>query len=164
MTATSANVAPAPPNCSGTSSPTQPASTSTDHSTVAILGEQVARHGSEFFVELLEFVCHQATLGSRGSPRPRSAMMVRWISLEPPGIVHSHEPMKSSTQEPDSHPLDIGLANSVCAFKPADLGAEIGEPLQQFAVVELDDRRVGGAGGSSLVVLHQLRGTARAAR
>ena len=45
-------------------------------------------------------------------------MMVRWISLDPPGMVHSHEPMKSSTQEPDSHPLDVGLASSVWAARP----------------------------------------------
>jgi hypothetical protein len=40
-------------------------------------------------------------------------MMVRWISLAPPGIVHSHDPMKSSIQAPDSQPLDMGFANSV---------------------------------------------------
>ena len=46
-------------------------------------------------------------------------MMERWISLVPPGIVHSHEPMKSSTQAPDSHPLDKGLRSSVWAVSPA---------------------------------------------
>jgi len=39
-------------------------------------------------------------------------MMVRWISLVPPGIVHSQDPMKSRTQAPDSHPLEAGLASS----------------------------------------------------
>ncbi len=72
-------------------------------------------------------------------------MIVRWISLVPPGIVHSHEPMKSSTQVPDSQPLDAGLASSVWAGEPADLGAEVRHPLQQLAVVELDDRGVGRA-------------------
>ncbi len=46
-------------------------------------------------------------------------MIVRWISLEPPGIVHSHEPMKSSTQAPDSHPLDSGFCSTVWAARPA---------------------------------------------
>ena len=36
-------------------------------------------------------------------------MIVRWISLVPPGIVHSQEPMKSSTQAPDSQPLEARL-------------------------------------------------------
>ena len=45
-------------------------------------------------------------------------MMVRWISLAPPGIVHSHDPMKSSTHAPDSQPLDIGLVSTVCAASP----------------------------------------------
>jgi len=40
MTATSANVAPAPPNCSGTSSPTHPASTSDDQSTARSLASR----------------------------------------------------------------------------------------------------------------------------
>jgi hypothetical protein len=44
--------------------------------------------------------------------------MVRWISLAPPGIVHSHDPMKSSIQAPDSQPLDMGFASSVWAFRP----------------------------------------------
>ena len=54
-------------------------------------------------------------------------MMLRWISLVPPGIVHSHEPMKSSTQEPDSQPLDSGLASSRLGGEPADLHAEVGQ-------------------------------------
>ena len=91
-------------------------------------------------------------------------MMVRWISLAPPGIVHSHEPMKSSTQAPDSHPLDIGLASTVWAASPPTSVAEVGHPLQQFAVVQLDDRRVGGAAVAGLVALDHVRGTARAGR
>ena len=46
-------------------------------------------------------------------------MMVRWISLVPPGMVHSHEPMKSSIQTPDSHPLESGLASSAWVASPA---------------------------------------------
>lgn len=45
-------------------------------------------------------------------------MMVRWISLEPPGMVHSHDPMKSSAHAPDSQPLDIGLVSTVWAAVP----------------------------------------------
>ena len=69
-------------------------------------------------------------------------MIVRWISLVPPGIVHSHEPMKSSTQAPDSQPLERAC-RAACGRQPADLGAEVHHPLQQLAVIELDDRRVG---------------------
>ncbi len=94
-----------------------------------------------------------APLGSRGRPSPRSPMMVRWISLAPPGIVHSHDPMKSSIQAPDSQPLDMGFVNSVWAASPADLRPEIRHPLQQFAVVQLDDGGVGRSSGPSLVVL-----------
>ena len=82
-------------------------------------------------------------------------MIVRWISLVPPGIVHSHEPMKSSTQAPDSQPLESGLRELRMGREPADLGAEVRHPLQQLAVVELDDRRVGRAGGAGVVPLDQ---------
>ena len=91
-------------------------------------------------------------------------MIVRWISLDPPGIVHSHEPMKSSTHAPDSHPLDIGFVQLGVRGEPADLGAEVGHPLQQLAVVQLHDRRVGGPGGARLVVARRVCGTARADR
>ena len=46
-------------------------------------------------------------------------MIVRWISLEPPGMVHSHDPMKSSNHVPDSQPLDSGFWSWVCAARPA---------------------------------------------
>ena len=46
-------------------------------------------------------------------------MIVRWISLDPPGMVHSQEPMKSSTHEPDSQPLDADFTSAVCAGRPA---------------------------------------------
>ncbi len=62
-------------------------------------------------------------------------MMVRWISLVPPGIVHSHDPMKSRTHAPDSHPLDERLAQLRVGREPGDLGAEVGHALEQFAVV-----------------------------
>ena len=91
-------------------------------------------------VDLAE-VPHQ-TAGSRGSPRPRSPMIVRWISLVPPGIVHSHEPMKSSTQAPDSQPARHRLLALAWAGA-RDLGAEVRHALQQLAVVQLDDRRLG---------------------
>ena len=78
----------------------------------AVLGQQIAGDRAQLVVEL-RIVGHQMALGSRGRPRPRSPMMVRWISLAPPGIVHSHDPMKSSIQAPDSQPLDMGFANSV---------------------------------------------------
>ena len=45
-------------------------------------------------------------------------MIVRWISLEPPGIVHSQELTKSSTQAPDSQPLEIGLRRTVWPARP----------------------------------------------
>ena len=77
------------------------------------LGQQFPCHAAQFTVQLGVLAGHQDAAGSRGSPRPRSAMMVRWISLAPPGMVHSQEPMKSSTQAPDSHPLEIGLASTV---------------------------------------------------
>ena len=51
-------------------------------------------------------------------------MIVRWISLEPPGIVHSHEPMKSSTQAPDSQPLDSGFGSWVWASRPTTSAAK----------------------------------------
>ena len=72
-------------------------------------------------------------------------MIVRWISLDPPGIVHSHELMKSSTQAPDSQPLEIGFCSTVWPAEADDLGAEVGHPLQQLAVEQLHDRGVGGA-------------------
>src|SRR5690606_11365434 len=79
----------------------------------ALLGQQVGRDRAQFVVEFAEVAGHQTALGSLGSPRPRSPMMVRWISLAPPATVHSHEPMKSSSHAPDSQPLDIGLTNWV---------------------------------------------------
>ena len=82
-------------------------------------------------------------------------MIVRWISLDPPGIVHSHEPMKSSTQAPDSQPLEIGFCSTVCAGDAGDLGAEVGHPLQQLAVVQLHDRGVGRSDGARRRALDQ---------
>ena len=91
-------------------------------------------------------------------------MMVRWISLVPPGIVHSHEPMKSSTHAPDSQPLDIGLVSTVWAAQAADLRAEVGHPLQQLAVEQLDDRGVGGPDRAACRGPRRPCGTARAGR
>src|SRR5215469_14146376 len=85
----------------------------------ALLPQQVARHGPQLVVDLGEVGHDQPTAGSLGRPRPRSPMIVRWISLVPPGIVHSQEPMKSSTHAPDSQPLEAGLRSSVCAGSPA---------------------------------------------
>jgi hypothetical protein len=45
-------------------------------------------------------------------------MIVRWISLLPPGIVHSHEPRKSSIHDPDSQPLEAGLRSVVNDSSP----------------------------------------------
>ena len=175
-TAASAKVAPAPSSASGTSRPSHPASASSAQSVgprqrrsslssgVARLAEQVACHGPQVVVEVGEFVHGARRPAHAGRPRPRSPMIVRWISLEPPGIVHSHELMKSSTHAPDSHPLEIGFASTVCPSQADDLGAEVGHPLEQLAVVQLDDRGVGGT------VRHRFRparpgcGTATAGR
>ena len=78
----------------------------------------VAGHGPHLVVDRGNPV-RQPTVGSRGRPRPRSPMIVRWISLVPPGMVHSHDPMKSSTQAPDSQPLESGLRSTVCPGTPA---------------------------------------------
>ena len=83
-------------------------------------------------------------------------MIVRWISLDPPGIVHSHEPMKSSTHEPDSQPLRCRLDQLGVRRQAADLGAEVGHALQKLAVEQLHDRRVGGPGGAGLGALDEL--------
>ena len=83
-------------------------------------------------------------------------MIVRWISLDPPGIVHSHEPMKSSTHEPDSHPLRRRLHQFGVRRQAADLGAEVRHALQKLAVEQLHHRRVGGSGGARLGVLDEL--------
>ena len=66
----------------------QPGPTGVDESRpvdAAVLGQQITGYRPELFVELREFVCRHTALGSLGSPSPRSAMIVRWISLDPRG-------------------------------------------------------------------------------
>ncbi len=88
-------------------------------------------------------------------------MMVRWISLVPPGIVHSQDPMKSSTQAPGLPSARHRLAQRGLTAEAGDLRAEVGHPLEKFAVVQLHDRRVGRGG---VVVGDETPRTERAGR
>ena len=160
-TAASAKVAPAPPSESGTSSPSQPDAANSDRASttgsapVVTPRQQLPGHGAQLFVELTEVGAHGRPPGSLGRPSPRSAMIVRWTSLVPPGIVHSQEPTKSSIQAPDSQPLERGLVQLLVRPEPVHLRGEVHHPLQQLAVAELDHRGVGGTRVTRLVAEHE---------
>ena len=166
MTATSANVAPAPPRCSGTSRPVQPACASRPPASRhrPVLGEQIACHRAQFVVD---------SANSRGHhdharfPGQAEAALGDDGALDLAGPAGNRPlPRADEVQHPRAglpaarHRLgQLGVGG-----QPADLGAEVGHPLQQFAVEQLDDRRVGRPDGAASLRLAPGRGTVRAGR